>query len=188
MHMFWRQGYKATSIEDLAGAMAINRFSLYDTFGDKQALYLKALEKYRRDCTTDLLSALDGGDGLAAIESYFERLAEVLSSDLGRRGCLMQNATVECAGGNAAVAASAHAFNDHVQDLLHQALERARADGTLNLGGELRDRARGLFALAQGMMVMAKDAPASGSGDALAGTARFVADEIKSWRNQIHAT
>ena len=35
MHVFWRQGYKATSIEDLAGAMGINRFSLYDTFGDK---------------------------------------------------------------------------------------------------------------------------------------------------------
>ncbi len=187
MHVFWRQGYKATSIEDLAGAMAINRFSLYDTFGDKQALYLKALEKYRKICAVALLSALEDDDGLAAIQAYFARLAEALSSDVGRRGCMMQNATVECAGDDTAVAASTHAFNDHIQDLLYRALKRARADGALPAKDNLRDRARALFALAQGMMVMAKDAPTAGSRGPVASTARFVAREINSWRRQTHA-
>jgi len=189
MHVFWRQGFKATSIEDLAQAMGINRFSLYDTFGDKHALYLQALEKYRGMIAVELLAALEGADGLAAIQTYFARLAKVLSTDIGRRGCLMQNATVECALDDTAVASRTHAFNDHLQDLFYRALRRARAAGVLPGGHNARERARALFALAQGMMVMAKDSPTEtvrGRG-AVASTARFVAREIDSWRNDAHA-
>src|SRR5882762_5197437 len=47
MEVFWSRGYKATSIQDLVKHMGINRQSLYDTFGDKHALYLLALDRYR---------------------------------------------------------------------------------------------------------------------------------------------
>lgn len=184
MHVFWRQGYKATSIEDLAGAMGINRFSLYDTFGDKQALYLQVLEKYRRMIAVELLAVLADDDGLAAIKAYFARLGEALSSDIGRQGCLMQNATVECALGDIEIASRTHAFNEDLQDLFYRALKRARTAGDLPGGSNLRDRARVLFALAQGMMVMAKDAPAqpTGARGSLTGTARWIAREIEAWR------
>ena len=189
MHVFWRQGYKATSIEDLAQTMGINRFSLYDTFGDKHALYLKAIEKYRRMVAVDLLAVFDGDDGLASIQTYFARLADVLSTDIGRRGCLMQNATVECALDDPAVAARTHAFNDHLQDLFYGALRQARTTGTLSGDDNLRDRARGLFALAQGMMVLAKDVPADAvaNAGAVSSTARFVAREVDSWRGDANA-
>src|ERR1700742_3249196 len=47
MHLFWRQGYENTSLDDLLRAMGIARQSLYDTFGDKRALYLQAMARYR---------------------------------------------------------------------------------------------------------------------------------------------
>src|SRR4030088_150825 len=47
MEVFWSRGYEATSIQDLVKHMGINRQSLYDTFGDKHALYLKTLDRYR---------------------------------------------------------------------------------------------------------------------------------------------
>jgi TetR/AcrR family transcriptional regulator, transcriptional repressor for nem operon len=47
MEVFWSRGYEAASIEDLVKHMGINRQSLYDTFGHKHALYLKALDRYR---------------------------------------------------------------------------------------------------------------------------------------------
>lgn len=44
---FWRAGYAATSLDDLAAATGMNRPSLYAAFGDKRELYLKTLEHYR---------------------------------------------------------------------------------------------------------------------------------------------
>jgi AcrR family transcriptional regulator len=48
MQLFWRQGYEATSLNELTRAMGINPPSLYAAFGDKQQLYLEALERYQR--------------------------------------------------------------------------------------------------------------------------------------------
>ena len=47
MEVFWRKGYDATSISDLTEAMGINPPSLYAAFGDKERLYLEAVEFYR---------------------------------------------------------------------------------------------------------------------------------------------
>ena len=47
MEVFWRQGYEATSINDLTAAMGINPPSLYAAFGDKERLFLEAVERYR---------------------------------------------------------------------------------------------------------------------------------------------
>jgi AcrR family transcriptional regulator len=43
---FWKAGYSATSLDDLAAATGMNRPSLYAAFGDKRALYLTALDHY----------------------------------------------------------------------------------------------------------------------------------------------
>lgn len=54
MHVFWRKGYEATSMEDLLTAMDINRGSLYATFGNKRELFLKAMDLY---CTKGSVGA-----------------------------------------------------------------------------------------------------------------------------------
>jgi TetR/AcrR family transcriptional regulator, copper-responsive repressor len=56
--VFWKKGYAATSLDDLAAATGMNRPSLYAAFGDKRELYLKTLQRYReqsRAMTTRLL-------------------------------------------------------------------------------------------------------------------------------------
>ena len=45
IEVFWARGYNATSIQDLVEHMRINRQSIYDTFGDKHALYLESLDR-----------------------------------------------------------------------------------------------------------------------------------------------
>ena len=47
MRVFWRNGYAATSLDDLAAATGMNRPSLYAGFGDKRELYLETLKRYR---------------------------------------------------------------------------------------------------------------------------------------------
>src|SRR5580700_11977719 len=46
--VFWKYGYAATSLDDLAAATGMNRPSLYAAFGDKRDLYLKTLERYQQ--------------------------------------------------------------------------------------------------------------------------------------------
>ncbi len=179
MHLFWAKGYGATSIEDLVAGMGINRFSLYDTFGDKRRLFLAAIARYRDSVTGQLIDILDQGPGIEAIQSYFAKLAEALSSPMGRIGCLVQNSTLELAAHDQAVRDELGETNARVSGALLGALERARACGEVRARGDLHDCAEYLFALAQGMIVMAKAAPEAG---AVAGTARFINQELESWR------
>src|SRR6185369_16899750 len=46
MHVFWERGYEAASISELTAAMGITPPSLYTAFGDKERLFLEAIERY----------------------------------------------------------------------------------------------------------------------------------------------
>ena len=48
MELFWRKGYEGTSLTDLTEGMGITKPSLYGVFGNKEGLFLKALERYER--------------------------------------------------------------------------------------------------------------------------------------------
>src|SRR6187402_2610436 len=48
VYLFWDKGYNGTSMQELVDGLGISRSSLYDTFGDKHQLYLKALESYKQ--------------------------------------------------------------------------------------------------------------------------------------------
>jgi AcrR family transcriptional regulator len=88
--VFWDQGFAATSLDDLASATAMNRPSLYGAFGDKQAMYLAALDRYGRDAEAQL------GGILAAVPDVHAAIAALLhagidfylAGDSGPRGCL----------------------------------------------------------------------------------------------------
>src|SRR3546814_8173290 len=68
MELFWQQGYAATSMEQLVAAMGISRQSLYDTYGDKHALFLAALDSYCAMLEAALLAPLKKpGAGLAEL-------------------------------------------------------------------------------------------------------------------------
>ncbi|EWM18325.1 TetR/AcrR family transcriptional regulator [Kutzneria sp. 744] len=90
MDLFWRRGYEATSVQDLVEHTGVGRRSMYDTFGDKHSLYLRALDRY-------LTLAEDGfrekaaADGLSAIRSLFSLLLESPADDF--RGCLFVNSS-----------------------------------------------------------------------------------------------
>ncbi len=62
MEAFWARGYEATSMQDLVEHMGINRQSLYDTFGDKHSLFLKALDRYHEVETRKLLAFVVGAE------------------------------------------------------------------------------------------------------------------------------
>ena len=46
VRLFSQQGFAATSTDELMCVMNVGRQSMYDTFGDKRALFLRALEMH----------------------------------------------------------------------------------------------------------------------------------------------
>lgn len=76
LRVFWEKGFAATSLDDLVEATGVNRPSLYAGFGDKEALYLKSMQRYRRRISEQLdtvLSCNGTGDSLPVIvRRYFD--------------------------------------------------------------------------------------------------------------------
>src|SRR5712692_10611500 len=98
MEVFWSRGYEAASIQDLVKHMGINRQSLYDTFGDKHALYLQALDRYREVEGRKLFELLERpGPVKEVLRELFERVVEGSLCDRERRGCFIGNAMSELA-------------------------------------------------------------------------------------------
>ena len=62
MRLFWAKGYAATGLNELLATMGIGRKSLYDTFGNKRALYIEALRRYSQTVVSEIHRGLNDPD------------------------------------------------------------------------------------------------------------------------------
>src|ERR1700760_668791 len=89
LDLFRKDGFAATSLDDLSAATGMNRPSLYGAFGDKRELYLKSYQRYRADARAAMLDIfkdeLPIRERLARI--YAVALDIYLSGEAGPRGC-----------------------------------------------------------------------------------------------------
>jgi TetR/AcrR family transcriptional repressor of nem operon len=162
LNLFWAKGYEATSIQDLVAAMGINRFSLYDTFGDKHALFLAACARYRAMMGRSAVGALrHTASGREAIVRFFRIQEDYYASEAGRCGCLMTNALVECAPHDDAIRQDAWGFVSNLENAFYGALVRARAAGEIATREDLRQLAGLLAGVALANNVIGKAAPAA---------------------------
>ena len=92
---FWKQGYEATSVRDLVEHTGIAAASLYNAFGDKRALYEKALDHYVEDSIADRIRRCQSLPPLRAIEAFFEEIVKRSLNDRDRKGCMLVNAALD---------------------------------------------------------------------------------------------
>jgi TetR/AcrR family transcriptional repressor of nem operon len=157
MEVFWSRGYGAASIQDLVKHMGINRQSLYDTFGDKHALYLQALDRYREVETRKLFELLErDGSVKRALRQLFTGVVEGALCDGERRGCFMGNAMSELAGRCKATAVRTCSNMAAMEDALYRALLRGKKEGELKRVRDPRAVARFFNSSVQGLVLMAK--------------------------------
>src|SRR6202045_4561087 len=95
IRLFSQQGFAATSTDDLMRVMDIGRQSMYDTFGDKRALFLKALKMYVTESIHSITVELERpGSALSAVQNALVTFAE--RKDLcSAEGCMGLNAISE---------------------------------------------------------------------------------------------
>ncbi|HEY0495349.1 MAG TPA: TetR/AcrR family transcriptional regulator [Kutzneria sp.] len=130
MTLFWQRGYEATSVQDLVEHTGIGRRSMYDTFGDKHSLYLRALDRYI-GMTEDALreQAAAAADGLSAIRSLFSPLIESPADDY--RGCLIVNSSTELGPSDDEVAQHLSRHAEVARETLEALIRRGQRDGSV---------------------------------------------------------
>lgn len=97
MGVFWEKGYDAASISDLTAAMGINRFSLYDTFGDKHSLYIKALESYEESIVTPILERINAFQSIGEMEEHLMGMIDYQREHSDAPCCMIQKAAISMA-------------------------------------------------------------------------------------------
>jgi TetR/AcrR family transcriptional repressor of nem operon len=96
VQLFRERGYEGTSLADLESYLGLGRQSIYNAFGDKQTLFLKALDRYRRAVAEGALAELNApGAGLAEIRAFFKSSVKSLTAPGLRHACLVANTILE---------------------------------------------------------------------------------------------
>lgn len=94
MIVFWEKGYEATSIPDLLKAMGLSRSSLYETFVDKQKLYVEAINHYKKIGENKRNLLVNAPSAKVGIRQYFDHhISSAYNEDLPK-GCLITNAAI----------------------------------------------------------------------------------------------
>jgi TetR/AcrR family transcriptional repressor of nem operon len=156
MELFWRKGYEATSIEDLLTSMDINRGSLYETFGDKQQLFLAAMDRYCNGMIADRLKLLDQpGPAIETIKNFIRDMVRMALATR-RKGCLIANTAMELASHEKEIGDRVASALGDLEEAFFKALQRAKKNGELRKNQDPRAIARYLTTMMQGVIVMYK--------------------------------
>lgn len=84
---FWRKGVRGTSLSDIARDAEVQRGSLYNAFGSKEALFLQAYERYAGDYLAALEKALGAGSLRKRLTAFFDLTITNFRSGTPPRGC-----------------------------------------------------------------------------------------------------
>lgn len=164
---FWRDGYEATSVRALAGEMGLAGPSIYNAFGDKRALFCRALERYADRSTRARIARLDAHpDPSTAIRLFFTDLIDRSLDDTERRGCFIVNTAIDVAPHDRLIGRAVAGYLGEIRDFFRRCLDRAAASGTLPTTQDRGELAQMFLALVLGLRVAARSMP---SRDALEG-------------------
>jgi len=155
MHVFWRKGFEGASLNDLTAAMGIQPASLYQAFGNKRALFEKALARYLAGPVAFVHDALNEPRAYAVADHILRRTAEFLTEGRSRRGCMTIQAALAGGVEGEPIRRKLIALRVKEQDALRRRFERAKSEGDLPSDADAADLAQFVTAIYQGMTVQA---------------------------------
>jgi len=154
--VFSQKGFAATSTDDLMQAMDVGRQSMYDTFGDKRALFLKALEVYVAESIGAINVELQTpGSPLAAVRRalvHFAERKDLSSTD----GCMGINAVCEFGMRDEEVTQITRSAATVQRHTLIETLRRAQLEGELDAHTDIESLADFFDSTLAGMRIAAK--------------------------------
>jgi TetR/AcrR family transcriptional repressor of nem operon len=129
MDAFWTNGYEATSLADLCKATGLHKGSLYQSFGDKHELFMRALHHYSDKEFRDVMAvAFDSESPLENIRAVIHKVCESVDEC---KGCLVINSMVELAPHNPAVKEAVNSFGEKRLRVMAEMIGKAQQAGEI---------------------------------------------------------
>lgn len=170
LELFRARGFKHTSFADLTEQLGVSRQSLYDTYGDKQALYQTALKRYVNRALDGMRRKLEDTAPIREIlTGLFDGLIAGGCSN-GSPGCLMVNSMVEQAPHDADTRALAQVHAREIEGLFASRLSAAQRHGEIAKDKDPVALARFLYHTMLGLSVASR---ALGERESLRTSARL---------------
>ncbi len=157
---FWHHGYRASSVRDLASSMGICGTSLYNSFGNKRSLFIRALERYLDRSVRARMHRLEGAHPpKQAIHAFFAEIIERSLNDRARRGCLLINSALEVAPHDRKLGAEIGRRLEEIENFFRGLIAAGLADGSIPSRVDADNTARLLLGVLLGIRVLARSRP-----------------------------
>lgn len=155
--VFWRKGFADTSIGDLEQALGMGRQSIYNAFGDKRALFIRALQHYYNQGSETITSVFnEERRGLDSVYSYFALVVDNVTHSDERRGCFLIKCLMDQGTRDSEVASRCQSNDERLFKMFRKALEEAHQDRVLPDSLDLDATATLLATQVYGLNVMAR--------------------------------
>ncbi|GAA4271811.1 TetR/AcrR family transcriptional regulator [Aquimarina gracilis] len=155
MFLFWEKGFYATSMQDLVTNLGINRASIYDTYGDKMQLFLKAFAQYRKTSLNSLKTFLYSQNSVKeGFKKLFLSITEESVSDKNKKGCFVVNTTTELTAHHEVITSIIQENQKMFVDLFYDHLKTGVENGEISNKKDLRSLALFLFTLNNDIKVL----------------------------------
>jgi len=156
---FWNRGYEATSVKDLVEKTGITAASLYNAFGDKRAIYEKALDHYVQGSVADRIRRCGALAPRDAIGAFFEEILKRSLGDRERKGCMLVNAALDMAPHDPGFRKIVTEVLAEIEAFFLACVKAGQADGTIMRSLPAETLSRHLLGVLMGIRVLARVRP-----------------------------
>jgi AcrR family transcriptional regulator len=153
--IFWRDGYEGASLPALTKAMGINRPSLYAAFGNKEALFRKAVDRYERVPAGYAPRALKEPTARKVVEALLKGIVALLTRPQNPGGCLMVQGALACGANAKRVRGELASRRAAGVAAIRRRFQRAIDEGDLPANADATGLARFVATVMHGMAVQA---------------------------------
>jgi len=161
MVAFWDNGYRATSLQDLVDAMGINRASLYDTFGDKYALFLESLHSYNDNYVKPYVAERKKKySPRQAVVGMFDDICDRVQAGEDRNGCFIINTALELSPHDEKIARIVNRTFAYIErNFFRKMIIQGQASGEISKSVVPSTASRILLSLLLGLRVLSRNHP-----------------------------
>jgi TetR/AcrR family transcriptional repressor of nem operon len=156
---FWARGYEATSVRDLIEKTGIAAASLYNAFGDKRALYRKALDRYVAGSIADRIRRCEERAPREALGAFFAEIVRRSLGDRDRKGCMLVNAALDATPEDPGFREIVAGVLTSIEAFFLRCIAAGQADGTITRSLSAQDLAYHLLGVLMGVRVLARVRP-----------------------------
>ncbi|MDR0532419.1 MAG: TetR/AcrR family transcriptional regulator [Verrucomicrobiales bacterium] len=158
MEVFWRYGYESASISDLTAAMGITPPSLYAAFGNKEQLFLEAVERYLAANHERLSSYLDNpGTAREGVARLLREISCMMTDCECPKGCMVVMSALNCSESSAHIQKIMAKHRKASEVRIRNRIERGMREGDVPADTNAAVLAVFFSTVIEGMSIQAKD-------------------------------